>query len=621
MISNLGDLEETAAQSGSEPASPPHSTAASLNESATVSQEDERNRWNKCGGKVKLYCEVTADDLAHLKIWQVGDHEDAPSNFPFAFSHHLRLVIMERLRRYGAKVTSIQKDLVSQFLRRGTSGDEEALPAHCLPTTKQIKQMLPAVRHRARLDRNPFRATHIMVHRNPEKMYYYKPHDFSAPDEKSEFTVAITDNFSLDSTILNTCTPDGIIFVDSTHRLQNENRAATTVFCTADSERHMMPGTYLISAKITAPTLEDWILETIQKISLFAMQPFEPSDGCLALRKLMANGRWIAKRGFKWKGFMIDKSLPELKALEAVLKWLGMEEDVYIRLCQFHVIQAILNWHKDKENDHGIGFTLSHELKFEICVLFRTLQRCHTWDAWPNAKSTFYEGLELLLSDVAEPDSDDDSADSDTVHSAQTQAQTENKPRTKKPPPQPRTKHAKQTGLTCYETVRAYFEKNWFVHRWIPLFTDIGLPSDQSRDGPWNTNNWAETAFKQFNTIFLDNKHNKRIDRLASIILNDHLPYFCFFPTPTRSEPREIREMNLDAHSLWENDLVQQVTKAESPLVLINPKAEIATESKKPNVKNIPNRMREDDTATKELYIVLEKLSKRNTDIGGCLAS
>jgi hypothetical protein len=25
-------------------------------------------------------------------------------------------------------------------------------------------------------------------------------------------------------------------------------------------------------------------------ISLFAMQPFRPSDGCLALRKLMANG-------------------------------------------------------------------------------------------------------------------------------------------------------------------------------------------------------------------------------------------------------------------------------------------------------------------------------------------
>lgn len=41
-------------------------------------------------------------------------------------------------------------------------------------------------------------------------------------------------------------------------------------------------------------------------------------------------------------------------------------------------------------------------------------------------------------------------------------------------------------------------------------FTDIGMPSEQSRDGPWNTNNWAETVFKMFNAIFLDWKHNKR---------------------------------------------------------------------------------------------------------------
>jgi hypothetical protein len=26
------------------------------------------------------------------------------------------------------------------------------------------------------------------------------------------------------------------------------------------------------------------------------MQPFEPSDGCLALQKLMANGRWMADK-------------------------------------------------------------------------------------------------------------------------------------------------------------------------------------------------------------------------------------------------------------------------------------------------------------------------------------
>lgn len=78
----------------------------------------------------------------------------------------------------------------------------------------------------------------------------YTPHDFSKPDKESDFSVAITDHFSLDSTILNTGGRDGALFLDSTHRLHNENRAATTVLCTADSDKHMMPGT--ISDKLWA---------------------------------------------------------------------------------------------------------------------------------------------------------------------------------------------------------------------------------------------------------------------------------------------------------------------------------------------------------------------------------
>lgn len=81
----------------------------------------------------------------------------------------------------------------------------------------------------------------VTFHSAPLQLIYpfsYKPHDFSAPDEKSEFTVAITDNYSLDSTILNTCTPDGIIFVDSTHRLQNEDRAATSLLYCRFREAH-----------------------------------------------------------------------------------------------------------------------------------------------------------------------------------------------------------------------------------------------------------------------------------------------------------------------------------------------------------------------------------------------
>lgn len=41
-------------------------------------------------------------------------------------------------------------------------------------------------------------------------------------------------------------------------------------------------------------------------------------------------------------------------------------------------------------------------------------------------------------------------------------------------------------------------------------FTDIGLPAGQTRDGTWNVNNWTERAFLAFDTIFLDNRRNKR---------------------------------------------------------------------------------------------------------------
>ncbi|KAJ6497244.1 hypothetical protein DFH09DRAFT_1434976 [Mycena vulgaris] len=70
---------------------------------------DEQGRWNKCSGNVRLYCEVTADDLDHIRIWQIGEHEPAPRSFPFTFSRHLRLTILEWLRRYGAKATSVNK--------------------------------------------------------------------------------------------------------------------------------------------------------------------------------------------------------------------------------------------------------------------------------------------------------------------------------------------------------------------------------------------------------------------------------------------------------------------------------------------------------------------------------
>ncbi|KAF8155067.1 hypothetical protein K438DRAFT_1987286 [Mycena galopus ATCC 62051] len=95
------------------------------------------------------------------------------------------------------------------------------------------------------------------------------------------------------------------------------------------------------------------------------------------------------------------------------------------------------------------------------------------------------------------------------------------RPAPRKPPRQPKSKKAKAEGKTCLEVVQTYFDKNWFVDPWIPMFTNIGMPPNQSRNGTWNTNNWAETAFKQFNAVFLDNKQNKRHDHPSVAALRD----------------------------------------------------------------------------------------------------
>ncbi|KAK7015046.1 hypothetical protein R3P38DRAFT_2544135 [Favolaschia claudopus] len=526
-------LDSVASQATTHQPSNEHSDAGIGSDAASEAIEDDENsedsddgtarkRWNKCSSEVRLQVEITADNLAVVKIWQKGEHEDVDQSrlWLLMFSRFLRLQIMDRARRFGARATAIQRDLVGQFLLPSSSGGSVQLPEHRIPTQKQVRVMVSTSKHRTRLARNPFRATWLMVKRNSRDMYYYNPHDFEAPDHKSKFTVAITDNFSLDSTILNTAAPNGTLFMDSTHRLHNENRAATTVLCTANEGKHVMPvGAYLISANIQASTIKDWFVETIRKIEACAQEVAADKSRIhhrdpAATDRLYARCQRIAANGkFDFTNINIDKSRSEYNGILGITNY-------YIRLCQFHVIFAILRFDFDN-GDQGLGFTIPVTMKAQILILFRALQRCRSMEQWEDAKRTFHAGL----------------ARSKRV-------------------PQPNTKKAKNAGKPVLQVVQEYFDQNWFVEPWIKLFTDIGMPPGQSRDDTWNTNNWAETAFKQFNAVFLDNKHNKRIDQLASIILNHHLPYFCFFPTPDRGPSKAFLQLNHDANKLWETEMV-----------------------------------------------------------------
>ncbi|KAJ7674056.1 hypothetical protein DFH06DRAFT_1467400 [Mycena polygramma] len=530
-----------------------------------------RNRWAKCSSEVRLQIEVNADDLAIANIWQKGEHEEvSASQTPFLItSRFLRLQIMDRFRRFGAKVTAVQKDLVQQFLLPNSTGTSEALPSHRIPNTKQISAMYTSTKQRKMLARNPFRATWLMVQRNPRDMYYYHPHDFDRPDSESKFTVAITDDFSLDSTIQNTEGPNGTVFFDSTHRLHNQNRAATTIFCTANDGNHVMPGAYLISANIKAQTIKGFFVDTVRKIEARAREivadPTKIRDRDPKARaRILARCQHIVKFGFSLTNINVDKCRSQYNGIVDALKELGIIA-YFIRLCQFHVIFAILRFDFD-DGSQGLGFAVPLTMKLEILVLFRILQRCRSWDNWEEAKRTFHAGLEELARGA-----DRESLEEELAAEQRALTQPDSEPvktqcRSKKVP-KAKTKKAQEGGKSFLEVVKSYFDKNWFVMPWIPMFTDIGMPPGQSRDDTWNTNNWAETAFKQFNTVFLDNKQNKRIDQLASIILNHHLPFFRYFPTPDRARAKTEIERHNHANRLWETDMVNATAVAEEFVV------------------------------------------------------
>jgi hypothetical protein len=64
-----------------------------------------------------------------------------------------------------------------------------------------------------------------------------------------------------------------------------------------------------------------------------------------------------------------------------------------IRLCQFHIIKAILTWIKNKKNNkHG----LTSEVVPQLLNLFRAAQRCRTASQWPQFLLQFEEGIQEL---------------------------------------------------------------------------------------------------------------------------------------------------------------------------------------------------------------------------------
>ncbi|THU78330.1 hypothetical protein K435DRAFT_610768, partial [Dendrothele bispora CBS 962.96] len=169
--------------------------------------------------------------------------------------------------------------------------------------------------------------------------------------------------------------------------------------------------------------------------------------------------------------FMIDKSYAENGAILSV--WPNM----VIRLCQFHVIQAILWWQTENGAPEPGRRHLKHTAKYLLLWSFRRLQRARDKKSWENELQIFIEHLKCIVP------------------------------------------------ASSFSNVLNYFETNWFSETWRDLWTDIGLPRGHNQDRI-STNNFTEHAFKKFDEIFLENRANKSAYRLVLIIANEWFDYF-----------------------------------------------------------------------------------------------
>ncbi|KAK4701190.1 hypothetical protein P7C70_g5046, partial [Phenoliferia sp. Uapishka_3] len=293
------------------------------------------------------------------------------------------------------------------------------------------------------------------------------------------------------------------IGIDSSHRHKCENRAPMTIMCTMADDGHVR-----IAHKLGRPIGRD---EADQA-------------------QLLAEAIIIDKEGWKPSHVMIDKSRSELNAIRTWADAMGI--DVNIRLCQFHIIQAILRWSADSpgapDRTKKKDIKITRLAKLEILDAFRALQRyrsaqgatesdaafsIRSEDEWKVAVTLFASRINDLSDWYAEGDE----------------------------------------SLLWYDKVISYFEENWFTPEWRDLWVNHGMPPGQTRDGIWGTNNRTERLFRFFDDVLLGGTCNRRIDHLPLIIIDTLFPYFANF-TSTNDTIDETLLTTLDlAAEYWES--------------------------------------------------------------------
>ncbi|KAJ7109222.1 hypothetical protein C8R44DRAFT_884294 [Mycena epipterygia] len=423
---------------------------AKLNAGST--KKSKRPPADECD--VIIHAEVYSDDLSKIYFFQLKTHPETLVQY-LDPSPYIRQCTLEMSRTLGLSPSNIKRRLLKLFVEDET----HITPLYRRYTATQVNNVVNNARRKERLLSDPLLSIGVFAEQNPDKIFGYSPPNYET-DPPREFRTGIRHPYGTQVMLLWAWLYG--VGHDATYRHMNENRAPLTVMITLDPQGRMVPGFAYLSGDTTTETQIMFLRET--------------------------------------------KKLVEKMAEDLV----NVFPLVCIRVCQFHVMQAILRWQRDHApaGERQTRPALDNKRKHQLLYAVREIQRCRDPARWQEYLDQFRRHLDIIA----------------------------------------------QGSRTSSQTLWDYFEANWFCDEWREHWTDMGLPIGQNRDGMLSTNNWTERAFKTFNQVFLGNRNNKSeissIFRLVLILANEWFEYYQAWKPKKQFNTKRFKT-NAQGHHIW----------------------------------------------------------------------
>ncbi|KZT36221.1 hypothetical protein SISSUDRAFT_84343 [Sistotremastrum suecicum HHB10207 ss-3] len=202
--------------------------------------------------KVQLVLEISADDLATVKIWQRHRHGDAVDENDLEYSRHCRAYMADLARNRGATAGGI-KTIVQPWMINGYPTGQ-VIPKWRRPLPKHVDRLVKTVQGQKREAQDAFEGLEQFALQNSDRIFIFSPYRKAKKGVSgSDLRAGITDEWSLDTIILNYLLRG--MSIDSKWRGINENWAPLTLIITVDEAGHAAPGGGWITQDVKKDTL------------------------------------------------------------------------------------------------------------------------------------------------------------------------------------------------------------------------------------------------------------------------------------------------------------------------------------------------------------------------------